>query len=78
VAEAEFLLWHRPAAVVAFQLLQQTGDSLYKSKTTRPVFCIMVKQGHQQLSRLLEGVNRISSCCMAPHSKFYGLLSWGH
>lgn len=33
VAEAEFLLWHSPAADIVFQLLHQTGDSLQKSKT---------------------------------------------
>lgn len=33
VTEEECLLWHRPAADVVFQLLQQTGGNLYKSKT---------------------------------------------
>ena len=33
VTEEEFLLWHRPAADVVFQRLQQIGDSLCKSKT---------------------------------------------
>lgn len=46
VAEAELLLWNRPAAVVS-HLLQQIGGSLYKSKTTLSVFCVVLKQWHQ-------------------------------
>lgn len=32
MTEEEFLLRHQPAADLVFQLLQQIGDSFYKSK----------------------------------------------
>lgn len=77
MTEEEVQLWHWPALMLCFNLCSKLGDSLWNPNNLPPAFYTILRQRHQ-LSGLLEGVNRISSCCVVPHWGIHGLFSWDH